>query len=137
LTSSSSLTSSNAVKQLLQIFLRRGFKYLSLCRGGYAACHALILASDHSLELVDHNQQECLECTGRRKVKEKKISFMANVRRLAGTLSGKVEQEAVESVEEFEAEHIPDSAVILLPPSLLALALGVTAVAAPAAHGAA
>lgn len=66
--------SSGVVHALINVFLKRHFKYLSLCRGGYAACHALILASDHSLELVDHNQSACLECTGRRKVKEKKTS---------------------------------------------------------------
>lgn len=66
--------SSGVVHALINVFLKRHFKYLSLCRGGYAACHALILASDHSLELVDHSQSACLECTGRRKVKEKKTS---------------------------------------------------------------
>jgi uracil phosphoribosyltransferase len=128
--SSPASVSNTAVKALLGVFLRRGFKYLSQCRGGYAACHALILASDgggagaaHALELVDHNQAACLECTGRRKVKEKKVasssSFLQNVRRLANNLAGQkaVVAENAESIEEFEASHIPDNALVLLPPT--------------------
>lgn len=42
-------------------------------------------------------------------------AFFQNVRRIAGSLAGKAEAEPVESAEEFEAQHVPDSALILLP----------------------
>lgn len=42
-------------------------------------------------------------------------AFFQNVRRIAGSLAGKAEAEPVESAEEFESQHVPDSALILLP----------------------
>ena len=115
--------SAAAVRALLLAFLKRGFKYLSRCEGGYAACHALILASDHALELVDHDQTNCLECTGRRvKTKEKKQSFLQSFRKQIGQLTqGKGERDAEKnaaapevSVEEYQSQNVPDSAVVLL-----------------------
>ena len=90
------------------------FKYLSNCESGYAGCHALILASDHQLELIDHRQEDCLECTGRRKIKEKKQSFM---RRFVGNVISKLdgEGEPMESIEEFQSTHLPETALVLLP----------------------
>lgn len=69
-----STRSSAVVKSFISVFLKKGFKYVSNCEGGYAACHAIIMASDHAMELIDHHQEDCLECTGRRKIKEKKVT---------------------------------------------------------------
>jgi uracil phosphoribosyltransferase len=110
-----STRSSAVVKSFIQIFLKRGFKYLSNCESGYAGCHALILASDHSYELIDHNQSDCLECTGRRKMKEQKKSFLQNVKRFAGNVISRLEDTTQESLQEYQSTHLPETVVVLLP----------------------
>jgi len=108
------ISSTAVVKAFVQVFIRKGFKYLSHCPGGYAACHALILASTSgsSMELVDHHPDTCLECNGRRKVKEKKgKGFLSNVRRFAGTVMARLDSGGT---EDATRSSLPPSAVVLL-----------------------
>jgi uracil phosphoribosyltransferase len=52
-------------------FLKRGFKFISNCEGGYERCHAIIASSANMFELVDHNPDKCHECNSSSKKKRR------------------------------------------------------------------
>lgn len=115
--SSTPPSNSAAVKAIMQQFIHRGFRYVSYCPDGYAACHALVLASDHRMELIDHSSEECYECSGRKvgnaKTTKKQAGGWLNrllrpQRDAAAALLGR------ENTAEYQAAHTPDSAVVLL-----------------------
>ncbi|CEP00662.1 hypothetical protein PBRA_001716, partial [Plasmodiophora brassicae] len=43
-------------------FVQKGFKYVSSCEGGFAACHDLVIHSSADIDLADHNPARCLDC---------------------------------------------------------------------------
>lgn len=75
---------SSAVLRLY--FLQKGFKYISNCEGGFAACHKILVPRRDGYELVDHNQQACKECMARtrkgRRQRQKKIKFEKEITNL-------------------------------------------------------
>jgi uracil phosphoribosyltransferase len=55
----------NAATMFKIHLLQAGFKYLSVCVGGFATCHDVIARASNPYELIDHDAARCLECRRR------------------------------------------------------------------------
>jgi len=62
----------------LLYFLNKRIRYVSICRGGYCGVHQLL---SNNLELVDHSQARCLECSGSRKSIASKGNFTSYMKK--------------------------------------------------------
>ena len=104
----------SALLFFVQTFIKKGFKYVSICAGGYKAAHAIVRNSSQSFELVDHNPDRCLECNGRSLITITHDGIINKIRAIDDESKTHEIQPLPSPIAAIdESKHIPDSAIIL------------------------